>query len=346
MKKIMKTLIVGVCTMALLVGCGDGELSNDKITIKQYKGLEVEKVEADKVTDADVEMSIQSDFEVAGLLKTEEVKSADYQAKLGDTVTIDYVGKMDGVAFEGGTASDSKLKLGSNTFIGGFETGIVGHKIGETFDLDLSFPDPYPNNPDLAGKPVVFTVTIDAITAVVAPELTDEIVPKLMESAKTVEEYKAQTRKNLEEGNKAAAEQTLQGAVLEALLEQCTVENYPEDTVKSYADSYRAQYQGYETSMGMDVDEIVKMVYGMTPDEMAKTTIKNMYAMELIAEEEEITVSDKEYEEALEEEAASRGYDVKTFKSMIDEEAYKKVVLQNKVLEFLIDNCKQVEAKK
>ena len=137
MKKIIATILAGVCTMMLVVGCGNAA-SNDSLKISKYKGLEIEKVEAVAVTDAAVEESIKSDLEI---LATEtEVK--DRPAQMGDITTIDFVGKHNGVAFEGGSATDSELELGSGQFIDGFEEGIVGKKIGETFDLNLTFPDP------------------------------------------------------------------------------------------------------------------------------------------------------------------------------------------------------------
>ena len=97
----------------------------------------------------------------------------------GDTVNIDYVGKLDGEEFDGGSAEGYDLEIGSCTFIDGFEDGLIGHEIGEKVTLDLTFPDPYPNNPDLAGKPVVFDVTINAIKESQTPELNDEFVEGL-----------------------------------------------------------------------------------------------------------------------------------------------------------------------
>ena len=184
MKKKIIAALVGICTVVVMTGCGNKGISNDKITIKQYKGLEVEKVDPVEVTDTDVEDSINSTLQT----KSTQNDITDRPAQEGDVVTIDYEGKKDGVAFDGGTAQDQQLELGSGSFIDGFEDGIVGHNIGETFDLNLTFPEDYKSE-DLAGQAVVFTVTLDKISEVIVPELTDELVAELSESAKTIEDY-------------------------------------------------------------------------------------------------------------------------------------------------------------
>ena len=208
MKKIIATLLTGICTMALLVGCGSAA-SNRNIKISKYKGLEIEKVEAVEVTDAAVEESIKSDLEILAT----ETEVTDRPAQMGDVTTIDFLGKHDGVAFAGGEGKDYELELGSGAFIDGFEEGIVGHSIGETFDLNLTFPDPYTRNPDLAGEEVVFTVTLKAIKGKNVPELTDDILSEIGTSATTVEEYKAEVKKHLEESNAKTAEENLKKAI-------------------------------------------------------------------------------------------------------------------------------------
>ena len=159
MKRIISIMLVGILTLTMLVGCG--AVSNDNIKIKKYKGLEIEKVVVADVTDEDVEASIKSDLET--LATTEEIKNRP--AQMGDIVVIDFVGKENGTEFEGGSGTDSRLELGSGMFIPGFEDGVVGKNIGETFDLNLTFPADYALSPDMAGKAVVFTVTLKSITA-------------------------------------------------------------------------------------------------------------------------------------------------------------------------------------
>ena len=190
MKKKLAVLAAGICALSLfLTGCS-GEISNDYVTITKYKDVEIDKVDADAVSDNDVEAQINSVLQS----KSTTTEVTDRAAQTGDTVTIDYEGKKDGVAFDGGTATDAQLTLGSGQFIDGFEDGVVGHNIGDTFDLDLTFPENY-GNEDLAGQAVVFTVTLKGISQTDVPELTDEFVQSVSDTSKTVEEYKKEIKK-------------------------------------------------------------------------------------------------------------------------------------------------------
>ena len=263
MKKRIIAALVGICTVAVMTSCGNKGISNDKITIKQYKGLEVEKVDPVKVTDTDVEDSINSTLQT----KSTQNDITDRPAQKGDVVTIDYEGKKDGVAFDGGTAQDQQLELGSGSFIDGFEDGIIGHNIGETFDLNLTFPETYDNNPDLVGQAVVFTVTLDKISEVIVPELTDELVAELSESAKTIEDYKKEVKEDLETSNKQAAESEQQQNVWDALMEQCTVEKYPKDKKQETIDNITTQYGSIASMYGMDdVDTFLEQAFGVTSE--------------------------------------------------------------------------------
>ncbi len=133
MKKKLAVLAAGICALSLfLTGCS-GEISNDYVTITKYKDVEIDKVDADAVSDNDVEAQINSVLQS----KSTTTEVTDRAAQTGDTVTIDYEGKKDGVAFDGGTATDAQLTLGSGQFIDGFEDGVVGHNIGDTFECLL-----------------------------------------------------------------------------------------------------------------------------------------------------------------------------------------------------------------
>ncbi len=344
MKKRLITIVAGICALALLGGCAGGAkgaLSNDNITIKKYKGLEVDKVEAIAVTDEDVELSIQSDLET--LATTTDVTGR--AAQLGDIAVIDYEGKKDGVAFEGGTATDSELELGSKTFIDGFEDGVVGHEIGETFDLNLTFPENY-GNTELAGQEVVFTVTLKGIKVKNVPELTVDILAQLGSEAKTIEEYKAQIKSDLEKSNKETAESTLLNSIWEVLVENCEVKKYPNGMVEEYKENLESQYSYYAQMYGMEVEEFFKQMLGVTLDEAAKKTVTQELAVSLIAEKEKLTLTDKEYETGVQEFAEQYGYqDTEEFAKAYGEDAIRKALLQEKVGKFLVDNCVQVEPK-
>ena len=368
MKKRLMTIIAGICAVAMLGGCSgksykvgeNGEVYNDSIVINKYKGLEVEKVEPTAVTDEDIEMSIQSDLEV----EWEKVGIKDRPAQDGDTVIIDFVGKKDGVAFDGGSADNSPLTLGSDMFIDGFEDGIIGHTPGETFDLNLTFPADY-QSADLAGQAVVFTVTLDAI---VPTELTDAMVPMLSQTATTIEEYKAEVKKNLEKNNEESAIESMKSSLLPLLYEECEVTTYPEkeleENIANTTETYTAEYQNYmsyaaaqskvtveeyEKTNGMTVDKFVSTMYGITIEEIAKMQCAMKMAMELIAEVEEVEISEKTIDAFVEKYANQLGYDIDEYKKLFEEQngegSLQEVALQDKVIEILWNNCKVVEPK-
>ena len=346
MKKRLTTMIAGICALALLGGCGGdtgakGAISNDNITIKQYKGLEIEKVETIAVTDEDVEMSIQSDLETLAT-KTDITGRA---AQLGDIAIIDFEGKKDGVAFEGGAGTDYELELGSGQFIDGFEDGVVGHNIGETFDLNLTFPENY-SSQELAGQAVVFTVTLKGLQEKNVPELSEDVLTQLGTEAKTIDEYKAKVRSDLQLSNEQTAESTLLGSVWETLVNNCEVKKYPDGMLDQYAKNLEEQYSYYAQMYGMEIEDFFKQMFGMSSQEVAKTTATQELAINLIAEKEGLTITDKAYEEGVKELASQYGYeDTKEFVEAYGEDSIRKALLQEKVGQFLVDNSVQVEPK-
>ena len=343
MKKRFVTIVAGICAMALLGGCAGskGALSNDNITIKKYKGLEVDKVETIAVTDEDVEMSIQSDLETLAT-KTD---ITGRPAQLGDIAIIDFEGKKDGVAFEGGAGTDYELELGSGQFIDGFEDGVVGHNIGETFDLDLTFPENY-SSEELAGQAVVFTVTLKGLQEKHVPELTVDILAQLESKATTIEEYRAQIRSDLKVSNQETAESTLLSSVWETLVKNCEIKKFPEGMLDEYVKNLEEQYSYYAQMYGMEIEEFFKQIFGMSAKEVAKTTATQELAMALIAEKEGLTIKDKDYEAGVKDLASQYGYeDTEEFLKAYGEDSIRKALLQEKVGKFLVDNCVQVEPK-
>ena len=167
----------------------------DYVTLGEYKGLEV-TLESTEVTDEEIDQQVASNLSASD--KLEEVKEGTVES--GDVANIDYEGKLNGEAFEGGTDKGYDLTIGSGTFIDGFEDGLIGKKIGDTVDLNLTFPENY-GSTELAGKDVVFTVTINSVKR--APELTDALVAEISDEYKTVEEYRNSIKEQLETQNKS-----------------------------------------------------------------------------------------------------------------------------------------------
>lgn len=353
MKK--KVVTAALCaSMALsLAGCSS-EVSNEYITVKNYKGLEVAQVEKTEVTDTDVEDTIASYL----AYDYEEVDITDRAAELGDTVDIDYVGSVDGVEFDGGTAEGASLELGSGSYIGaegdyeGFEDQIVGHNIGEEFDITVKFPDDYAGT-DVAGKVANFHITLNRIYTTVEAELTDEWVCENSTESETVEEYKEEIRQELEESNEFTWMQEMQSAVLEALIAEVEITSLPEDEVEENYTQMSEYYQQMATMYGMEFADFLTNYMGMTEEdfeEQARAAAENFVvqgmALELIAEKENLTVSDEEYAEDVAVMAADYGYedDIEGFEEAYGEELIRKTLTEEKVLEFLVDECIQVEA--
>lgn len=352
MKKKWSAVALSLVMAVSLAGCS-GEISNEYITIKQYKELEVAEVEKTEVTDEKVESTIQS-YLSAAQSKTE---ITDRAAEEGDTVDIDYTGMIDDVAFDGGTASGASLVLGSGQFIGaegdykGFEEQIVGHKTGDEFDIMVQFPEEYSLNTDLAGKPAKFHIKLNGIYQMTDQELTDEWVKTVSEESETVEEFRKEIRGNMEKTNEENYTNTLKSEVLEALLEQVEVKELPEDKINEQYQGIEENYTSMAESYGMEFADFLTAYMGMTEEdfktkaqEAAELAVKRNLACELLAEKKNLEPSDKEYEEKIQEYAEQSGFeDADSFKETVGEDVIKSVILQDKVAEYLAEHCIQVE---
>lgn len=339
MKKKILLVCLALCMVALAFGCGNEEKegkAKDYVKVGKYKGLEIEEVSISKVTDADVEAAIRSDLQT--LEQGTEVKGP---AQVGDTTTIDYLGKINGVAFEGGEAKDHELTLGSGEFIEGFEEQVVGHNVGETFDINVTFPENYGN--ELAGQKAVFTINLKKIVRL--PELTDDLLPKLGTKATTVKEYKELVKKELEKSNKEVAQSKNQEAVIKELLEKCEMKKYPTSRLIRITKElvYQESYGAIMNNIG--IDQAVEQAYGKKVEDRAKDLLMTELAVEYIAEKEDIIVSEKEYEEKTTELAAMYGETsvegfIQSYESIYGEGYIKRMMLQEKVAAFLLKHAK------
>ncbi len=336
LRKILAAVLATVMVCAL-AGCG--RISNDKIVIKKYKGLEITD-STEKVTDDDVQERIDSELAQLGT-KTDVT---DRPAKDGDVVVIDYEGKVDGVAFEGGTAKEQEIEIGAGGYVDGFVEGIIGHSIGETFDVNVTFPKDYEES--LAGKDAVFTMTLHSIQKLDVPKLTEKILPQLSDTAKTVEAYKKEIRKELEDTNAEAAKNSKEQQIWDKLLENCVVSKYPEDQIKEFTDSVESYFGEMAKQNNSTAAEMFKTYYGVSPEDYVKNSIKLEYAIELIAKKEKLSLSEKEYKDGLAEQAEQSGYeDEDEFEKAYGRDTIELLLLQPKVLDFLLDHCKIVKGK-
>ena len=351
MRKTIVALLTGVMASALLMsGCQASKgLENDDIKITQYKGVEIDEVEkASEITDDDVDAYIQSMQES----KAEVTEITDRAVEDGDTVSIDFVGKMNGEEFEGGSAQDYSLTIGSGVFIEGFEESVIGHKAGETYDWNGKFPEDY-GNAEMAGKDVVFTITVNAITKEDVPELNDKFVKSVSEKSKTVKEYKKEVKELLQKDAETSYEYSIETAVWEKVMDNTEVKKYPkkemnatkENWIKQYqtaAEYYQMEYETFiEEQMGMTVEDFEKRI-----DTAVKETLKEQMAVEAIADKEKIKLDDKMYKKELKNIVSDYGYEnVDALKEAVEEKDLKKEALKNIVKEKVAESCIQVKSK-
>lgn len=350
-RKSVIALMLAGCLL-FTAGCGGDKksekgLSNEYVKISQYKGVEVEKAEVPEVTDEDVENSIQA------VLSEQTKPVTDRPLKEGDIAQFDYTGKLKstGEVFDEGT-----LSLGNGeTYVEGFEEGIYGHNLNETFDIDVTFPEGYggTEKPELSNAEVVFTVTIKSIEERVATELTDEVVKIISKESKTVKEYREEVRKNLEKSNKQSAESTMMNDAWTEIMGNAEVVKYPEDELKKAEEQMDKQMKTImEQTYGISFEDYLEQTgtkeadYKKQITEMAKEYVKQMLVVDAIAEEENLELSDKEYDKEIEKFSKENGYtSSEELLQSWGEEQVKDSILQNEVLEWAVDNCKLVEEK-
>lgn len=312
-----------------------------EVTLGQYKGLEVEKEEA-IVTDEQV--AAELDRMAQNVASTE---TAERAAQMGDTVNIDFEGFDDDVPFEGGHGEDFDLKLGSGSFVPGFEEQLVGMSAGEEKDIDITFPEDY--HKELAGKAVVFHVLVNKVTSTSVPELDDEFAKDVSEFD-TLEELKADIRaKALEEAQKKN-DTAFENACVEKAAETTTVE-LPNALVEAELDNqmnrfaYQLQMSGYSMDqyakmMGGDVSTL-RSAFRPAAEKQAKISV----TLKKIAETEELSVSEEEITAELESVAKEYDMELEKVRSMVPAEEIKDNLITRKAVKLIVDSAIAVAPK-
>jgi trigger factor len=347
MKKNIKLAAILISTAVLASGCAknsdsaDGTTTNESatettteeatatedidyskyVTLGNYKGIEVTK-QTVEVTDEEVEAQIQSTLETNAV--NEEITDRDTVAE-GDVANIDYEGLLDGVAFDGGTATGYSLTIGSGQFVPGFEEQLIGVKVGEKVSINVTFPDTYTEN--LAGKEVVFNVTVNSISKETIPELTDEFVQGISD-AKTVDEYRQTVVEDLTASKTEEAESTKQSDIWTAVKTNCEIKEYPQELVDKYSEQINTMYASYAEQAGVEMDEFMTTYFGMSVEDYAKQVTGEEMIFKLIVEDAGLTVSDDELQTKAAELATTYGYD--SADALI--EAYGKDELKDSIL--------------
>lgn len=309
-----------------------------EVEVEGYKGIEVEKKAAPKILAKDVDERIKAIQEQNARLVTSE----DGTAEKGDVVDIDFEGYVDSEKFDGGTAQGVELEIGKGQFIAGFEDQIIGHKVGDEFEINVTFPETY-HVASLASKPAVFKTKLNKIQKKDLPVVDDEFVKDVSEF-ENLEDFKKDIKKKLSDEAKAKNERETETEVMDKFLELIKAE-IPEALVKNKAFElvrefeYRLKSQGiafkdYMAYTGLTVE---KMVENFMPE--AEKTVKVDLGLKKVAELEKISVSDEEIEK--EYEAIAKAYSLKPeqAKRLVPAEGLKKDMISRKAVEFICKNA-------
>ena len=351
MKRKIYTVAAVFVSSLFLTACGSKEYLKDikaekYVTLGNYMGLEA-SADMMEITDDYVEGYINSNFLEP---KAETVPVTGRPVQEGDIANIDFAGYQDGVAFEGGTGAGYDLTIGSGQFIDGFEAGLIGVEIGEQVSLNLTFPDPY-TNPELAGQPVVFEVTVNSISEKKYPELTDELVQQLSEEGYNVGQCQTAAELNdwvynlYYQSALSAYENEIETTMASTIMNDSTFQDPPEEMVDRFVESIEKNMSSRAASVGMTLAQYM-LYQGLNEDayraafEEEGVRMTKQYIMyQAIADNEGLNPTEEEVEEELSTLVTVYGYaSEEELKKSVDEESIKEDLMRKKVLAFLKEN--------
>ena len=310
------------------------------VSLGKYKGVEVEK------TDVSV-----SDEEVEAELSAEQEKNASYNEITdrpvadGDKVNLNFEGFVDGVAFEGGKGEDYPLTIGSGSFIPGFEEQLIGAEIGKEIEVNVTFPENY-QSAELAGKPAVFKCTVLKITEKVLPELNDEFADDVSEFS-TLEEYKADIRKNLEVKKEEKARTEKENKVIDAIIADSEIE-IPEPMLKAQQEQIVDEFAQRLQSQGLNIDQYFSYIGGSREKMMeevkdqADKRIRTRLVLEEIVKAENIVATEEDFDTELGKLAEAYGTDIDTVKKIFEgreKDRMMEDIAVQKAVSFVADNA-------
>mgnify|MGYP004533903019 FL=1 len=311
------------------------------VTLGEYKGVEVKK-EHSLVTEDDVNAEVEKERNK----QAAEVAVDDRAVAEGDTVNLDYSGSVDGVKFAGGTAEGQTLKIGSHTFIPGFEEQMVGMNIGEEKDLNVTFPTEY-HAPDLAGKEAVFHVKVNSITETQLPALDDDFAKDISEFD-TLDAYKADVRAKLEAQAAERDNNAFTNAVIEKVMANATVE-IPDAMVERQIDSMVRNFEARLAQQGLKLADFMKYTgqdeksFRNQYRDQAEKSVRANLVLEAVENAEKFEATEEEIDAEIEKFAKQIGQNVEDLKKNLtegDREYFKADVIRDKAVKFLCDNAK------
>ena len=317
-----------------------------EIKLGKYKGVEIDKIDVE-VSEDEVNEAIEKERQNAA-----RIVSVEREVKSGDTVTIDFEGFVDGVAFEGGKGENYNLEIGSHSFIDTFEDQIIGKNIDDEFDVNVTFPENY-QAANLAGKPAVFKVKIHEIKEKQLADLDDDFASDIS-SYDTFAEYKESVKKNLSDKKADDAKKAKEDAAVNAIIEDSEIE-IPEMMLATQQREMLDEFAQRLRYQGMSIDQYFKYT-GMNAETMmeqikpqAEQKIKTQLVLEAVAKAENIEVTDDDVEAEIKKIADNYKMDVEKVKETLgagNEDAIKKDIAMQKAIDFITENAKEKAAKK
>ncbi|WP_390404633.1 trigger factor [Lacticaseibacillus jixiensis] len=312
-----------------------------EVTLGDYKGLTVDKQDRD-VTEADVEEELQKRREG----QAELVLKEDGAAESGDTVTIDYAGTVDGKAFDGGSAKNYSLELGSNSFVPGFEDQLVGHKAGEDVTVKVTFPEDYQAE-DLKGKDAEFATTIHEVKTKELPDLDDDFAKDLDEDVDTLDELKAKIKSELEAKKAEAADNAIEEQAIGKAVENATIGDIPQAMIDSEVDNQMNQFMGNMQSQGINPDMYYQLT-GTKEEDLKKqfaadadTRVKTNLVLEAIVAAEKIDASEDEITAEVKDLAGEYNMDEKAVRQALTEDMLKHDIGVKKAIRVITESVKE-----
>ena len=314
-----------------------------EVVLGEYKGIEVQKADME-VTEADIDEAIGKEQDKNSRLVTVE----DRAAENGDTVKINFDGSMDGVAFEGGKGENYPLVLGTGNFIEGFEEQIVGHRTGDAFEVNVTFPENY-HAKDLAGKPAVFKCELLEIQRKELPDVNDEFASEVSEFD-TLEEYKADLRKKLEAAKMKSAAAQNENNVIAKVCENAQID-IPAPMIEMQTEQMIDDYARRMQSQGLPLDQYMQYT-GMTMDKLkeqfrpqAERNLKTRLVLEEVAKAENIQVSEEAVDAEIKKMAEAYKIEPEKMKEYLGDAEKENITMDLKVQEavdFLVAEAKLV----
>lgn len=318
---------------------------SEYVKLGEYKGIKYTPFDT-SATDDQIQAKLASELKEH---TTAEIVT-DRGAKMGDVLTINYSGTVDGEQFEGGTATEQTITLGESGYISGFDEGLVGVKAGESVTLHLKFPNPYNPKPEFSGKDVDFLVLVRFVRSVVVPELTDGFVASVGEY-ESVADYMAYITSLVEADNKSKAELQKISDVWGAIIENTEVISVPQEEIDASTQKMIETYTGYAKYYNKTLDEFLSEALGMDYDtfyaqakEYSEKSVEQELILYSIVHAENIKLTDKDYDEGLKRLAEENNTTVEELESQNDFELLWENVMWDKVMTFLTDNAVAVEA--